>query len=101
MNIARGFLPLLLPLLAAQEAQPPNPIPTFRSSAREVDLDLIIRDNRGRQVNNLNPEDVEIYENGVRQQIKSFRLVNGKERQRRSVPTPIKPPPASPAANPL
>ncbi len=42
-------------------------------------LDLIVRDSRGREVKNLKPADVEIYEDGVRQEIRSFRMVSGKE----------------------
>ena len=42
-------------------------------------LDLIARDARGREVKNLKPADVEIYEDGARQDIRSFRMVTGKE----------------------
>lgn len=55
------------------------PSVTFRASAQEVVLDLVVRDSRGRQVKNLKPEDVAIYEDGVRQPIKSFRMVSGRE----------------------
>src|SRR5690242_6605285 len=63
----------------AQEARPPDSGVVFRTGAQEVDLDLVVRDSRGRIVRNLKPEEVEIYENGVRQQIKSFRIVGGRE----------------------
>lgn len=71
---------LLITVLTGQE----KPQVTFRTSAQEVNLDLIIRDNRGRQVKNLRPDEVEIFENGVRQDIKSLRLVSGKEVQQRA-----------------
>jgi VWFA-related protein len=54
---------------------------TFRTSVQEVNLDLIVRDSRGRQVRNLKPEDVEIYEDGVLQPVKAFRLVAGRDVQ--------------------
>ena len=59
----------------AQEAGAQSPSVTFHATAQEVVLDLVIRDSRGRQVKNLKPEEVAIYENGVRQPVKSFRLV--------------------------
>src|SRR4051794_21889968 len=75
---------LFISVLAGQEVSPPKPPVTFRTSAEEVNLDLIIRDNHGRQVKNLKASEVEIFENGVRQDIKSLRLVTGKEVQERA-----------------
>src|SRR5436305_495679 len=75
---------LFITVLAGQEVNPPKPPVTFRTSAEEVNLDLIVRDNHGRQVKNLKPSEVEIFENGVRQDIKSLRLVTGKEVQERA-----------------
>src|ERR1035438_7451858 len=54
---------------------PPDPV--IRAKVDEVALDLVVRDKKGRLVKNLAPADVEIYEDGVRQQIRSFRLVTG------------------------
>jgi hypothetical protein len=47
------------------------------SSTREVLLEVIVRDARGRLVKKIDPEQVSIFEDGVRQQIRSFRLVQG------------------------
>lgn len=41
----------------------------------EVVLDVVVRDKRGRPVRNLVASDFEVYEDGVRQQVKSFRLI--------------------------
>jgi VWFA-related protein len=41
----------------------------------EVVLDAIVKDKKGRPVNDLKADDFEVYEDGVRQQIASFRLV--------------------------
>ncbi|MBA3441123.1 MAG: VWA domain-containing protein [Pyrinomonadaceae bacterium] len=41
----------------------------------EVVLDVVVRDKRGRPVRNLAASDFEVYEDGVRQQVKSFRLI--------------------------
>ena len=67
----------------AQDATPPPAGPTIRVTATEIALDLVVRDKKGRQVKNLKPGDVEIYENGVRQQLLSFRMVAGREQERR------------------
>jgi VWFA-related protein len=47
----------------------------------EVLLEVVVRDRRGRLVRNLKPEDIEIYENGVKQDIRAFRLA-GTDRRR-------------------
>ena len=63
----------------AQNA-PPAPVePTIRVTATEVALDVAVRDKKGRQVKNLKQSDVEVYEDGVRQQLLSFRMVPGHE----------------------
>src|ERR1035441_8719540 len=72
----------LIPGLA-QDATPPPAGPTIRVTATEVALDLVVRDKKGRQVKNVKPADVEIYEDGVRQQVLSFRMVAGREQERR------------------
>lgn len=45
----------------------------IRTGATEVLLDLVVRDKNGRLVKNLKPGEVEVYEDGVRQQVLSFR----------------------------
>jgi VWFA-related protein len=61
----------------AQNAPPAENPPTIRATVNEVALDLVVRDKKGRLVKNLKPGDVEIYEDGVRQEIRSLRLVGG------------------------
>ena len=68
----------LIPGLA-QDAPPPPVEPTIRVTATEVALDVAVRDKKGRQVKNVKQGDVEIYEDGVRQQLLSFRMVPGRE----------------------
>jgi len=74
--IGRTFLPFAM-LIANCLAQAPEVV--IRSSAREVLLDVVVRDAHGRLVNNLKPEEVAVYEDGVRQDVRSFRLVAGSE----------------------
>jgi VWFA-related protein len=72
----------LIPGLA-QDVTPPPAGPTIRVTATEIALDLVVRDKKGRQVKNVKQGEVEIYENGVRQQLLSFRMVPGREQQSR------------------
>ncbi|HXM40124.1 MAG TPA: VWA domain-containing protein [Bryobacteraceae bacterium] len=88
-------IPLLAGLLVmaggpgrSQDATPSAPGSTIRVTTTEVALDLVVRNKKGRQVKNLKPGDVEIYEDGVRQQVLSFRLVPGREEQRREAANP-------------
>jgi VWFA-related protein len=45
------------------------------AGAKNLLLDLVVRDKKGRPITNLEPSDLEIYDNGVRQNIASLRLV--------------------------
>ena len=85
----------------SQEAASPAPGPTIRVTTTEVALDLVVRNKKGRQMKNLKPGDVEIYEDGVRQQVLSFRLVPGREEQRREAESAPKPGSAAGASRPL
>jgi VWFA-related protein len=49
--------------------------PAVRLRATEVSLDIVVRDKKGRPVRDLKPADFEVYEDGVRQKIESFRFV--------------------------
>ena len=46
-------------------------------SASEVQVDLVVKDKKFRLVRDLEPGDIEVYEDGVRQELKSLRLVGG------------------------
>lgn len=46
-------------------------------TASEVQVDLVVKDKKYRLVKDLAPGDVEVYEDGVRQELKSLRLVSG------------------------
>ncbi len=63
---------LLIGTVLAQEV-------VFQSQTREVLLEVVVRDPHGKLVTKLEPTQVSVYEDGVRQDIKSFRLVPGKE----------------------
>jgi len=66
----------LLPAVAQQrEPGKAAPEPTIRTTAEEVLLDMVVRDRKGRLIRDLRPADLEVYEEGARQAIKSFRFV--------------------------
>jgi len=67
----------LLCVFAVQQPRPEDQGPVFKTGTREVNLNLSVRDDHGRTVRNLKPEEIEIYEDGVRRPVTSFRFVAG------------------------
>ncbi len=76
--------PLLVLVLLMAASQPfglgnaaltPQQETKIRIGTAEVALDVIVRDKKGRPVKDLTSSDFEVYEDGVRQQLESFRLV--------------------------
>lgn len=61
----------------AVQSQPQAAQGTFTAGAEEVSLDLIARDKKGQFVRDLKPDDLEIYDNGSKRAITSFRLIEG------------------------
>src|SRR5215208_1322855 len=63
------------------QAKPPQPVqgtPTFRASVDLITTDMIARNSRTEQfISDLKPHEVEIYEDGVKQEIVSFVLTHG------------------------
>jgi VWFA-related protein len=51
----------------------------FRTTTREVVLDVVVRDKHHRPVTDLRPEEIQVFEDGVRQKVNSFRDVRGAE----------------------
>ena len=107
MRLIRFSVPAVLALvlaapLASQEppAEKPAAPPTFRVDTGVVMLDVVVRDKKGRMVRDLRPEEVQVFEDGVKQQVTAFRFVEtGAE------PAPVAgqataPAPASPPAKP-
>jgi VWFA-related protein len=64
-----GAFPILSPVLRAQEATP-----EFRTGAEVVVLDVVVRDHKGNTVRDLRPEEIRLFEDGVAQELVSFRL---------------------------
>ncbi|HWR52375.1 MAG TPA: VWA domain-containing protein [Bryobacteraceae bacterium] len=67
-------------LLSAQVAPAPGQQPsgtTIRATTQEVLLDMIFRDKKGRPVKDIRADEIEILDDGARQKLNSFRLVEG------------------------
>jgi VWFA-related protein len=79
------FLPLLivspwfLCLMLAGQTSDTNERPVIHATSREVLLDLVVRDKHHHAVGDLHPDEVEVYEDGVRQNVRAFRNVQGIE----------------------
>ena len=85
LSIALGcfvmaFMGIETPIAVSQQS--PNQTAAevgIRSSSEEVLLDVIVRDKKGRPVNDLKAQDFQVFDNGDQKEIKSFRLVQGTE----------------------
>jgi VWFA-related protein len=55
----------------------PTPRPTFQVQVNLVTTDVIARDGKGQFVADLKREEIEVYEDGVKQDVASFTLVHG------------------------
>ena len=61
-------------LSASQDAQQPPP-PVFGTGTAAVLLDVVVRDKKGRPVTDVRQDELEVYEEGVRQTIEGFKFV--------------------------
>ena len=61
-------------VLAAGAASPEEP-PAFGTGVQLVALDLVVRDRKGNAIRDLRADEVEVYEDGVRQPVAEFRAV--------------------------
>src|ERR1700685_2579420 len=70
---------LLAPAMLSGQMPEANDRPVIHATTREVLLDLVVRDKHHHAVADLRPEEVEVYEDGVRQKVLVFRNVQGAE----------------------
>lgn len=87
---------LAAPVLVGQTA-PKDETTTIHATTREVILDLIVRDKHHRAIGDLRPEEIEVFEDGVRQKISAFRNVQGVEQLKTEQASAKSNAPASPA----
>ena len=69
---------LVCPVLVGQ-APDANERPVIHSTSREVLVDMVVRDKHHHAVTDLRQEEVEVYEDGIRQSIRVFRNIGGAE----------------------
>lgn len=73
------------PLLARQPAGQRSQA-TFDTQSTVVLLDVVVRDRKGRPVRDLRPEELQVFEDGQRRDLTSFRLVEGQASEERVSP---------------
>ena len=79
-----ALIGLTVPLVAGQP--PPTSQPTFQAQSTIVLLDVVVRDRRGRPVRDLRPDELQVFEDGQRRELSSFRLVEGQASEERVAP---------------
>lgn len=102
IGMPRQLSPILAPvalLIGTGLAQTPDAV--IRSSVREVLLEVSVRDAHGRLITNLKPGEVTVYEDGVRQDVRAFRLVAGSEVRAEDVAQSASPAPIPDVSRPL
>src|SRR5215470_730032 len=92
-----SFLVVLAAALSAQApATPPaaqeQQKPTFRLQVDLVTNDIVVRDEKGNFVPDLKQDEIEIYEDGVKQDISSMTVVTGGKVNNLLAPPPPPPP---------
>jgi VWFA-related protein len=94
----RLLLPVALLLAASLPSasrpdQAPSNVPPV--TAARVAVDLVVRDAQGSLVRDLDPSEVELFEDGIRQEILSLRFVDATRAGRIAEPATAAPPPAA------
>jgi len=105
MNRSALALVVMLSFACGLAAQTPAPkqattkttkTPIVRVNSDEVTLDMVFRDKKGRPITDILPGQVHVFENGVGQNLTSFRYVNGEE-----AASALASPASSPAIDPI
>ena len=79
-------------LLGAGALLPAQETPTFRADTQVVLLDLVAHDRKGQPIADLRADEVQVFEDGTRCQVESFRLVRAPGRDK-PAPSETTPPP--------
>ena len=75
-HLAAAASVLMLGQLNAQQPGPTPPPVTFQVEVNYVDIDAVVTDERGNFVADLTKDDFELFEDGKRQEIRTFSLVD-------------------------
>jgi VWFA-related protein len=82
LQAVAGIAVLIAILAVPVLAQPAASTPVSKDSAitnDEVLLDIVVRDKKGKPVTDLKPQDLTVLDNGAKQELTGFRLVQGTE----------------------
>ncbi len=97
-----GLLSLACSAFAqTQNGAAPSPGPSLKATSQEVVLDMTFRTKKGKQVQDVRPEEIHVYENGVEQKLNSFRLIEANAPSGGPSPLPATAAAASPAVDPM
>jgi VWFA-related protein len=106
-RISLAITILSFPAIVAQTTPAPSDqLATIRTRSEEVLLDVVVRDKHHKLVTNLRPNEIEVHEDGVRQDVKIFQFVEGAaqletERSQAQAQTTATPGPAQAAVTPV
>jgi VWFA-related protein len=78
MTVGLSILaPILTSLVAVSQTE--RPTEHIRLKSEAVILDAVVHDNKGRLIKDLTADDFRVFENGVEQEVRSVRLVDGSQ----------------------
>jgi VWFA-related protein len=80
---------------AAPQAPSSEGKPTYATGTARVVLDVVVRDKKGRPVADIRPEEIEVYEEGMKQTVESFKRVETEPPRIEGVPPAPERPDAS------
>ncbi len=96
--LAVGLSLPLPPPSSSQVLQSPGQPPVLSVTTAEVSVDFVVRDKKGRIVRDLRPGEIEVLEDGVRQEVGLFQLVSTAPQTTSPPPPPAASSATSPAA---
>jgi VWFA-related protein len=85
---------------APEEPRAAEAPPVFRAGTDRVVLDVVVRDKKGRTVRDLRADEIEVYEDGVRQTVESFSLQAAGDEREEPEPAPATASAGTPSAAP-
>lgn len=77
MKLAKTMSCILALALATPAQEPQEPV--IRVDVEEILVDIVVRDRRGRPIRDLRPEEIEVFEDGVKMDPRGLQLIEGRE----------------------
>lgn len=89
--INAAILTLLFAAALSGQQPPPDSKNVIKTSTDEVVLDVVVRDKKGKDLKELNADDFEVTDNGIKQNIRGFRRVEGRDAIAKGASVPLDP----------